>query len=447
MGRGRAGPGGDDEQMSKRVVIVGGGFGGMYTARHLERRLPAGTAEIVLVNPENFMLFTPLLPEAASGLIEPRHVVVPLRRVLRRTRLLLGRATAIDLQGRTVTVTPPEGPPRTVGWDRLVLAAGSVSRLLPIPGLAERARGFKTLAEGIYLRNHVLQQLELADAAETESERLSRCTFVSVGAGYAGTELVAELQSLTMRALAAYPGLRPRDVRWILVDAAPMILPELGRDLARAALRTLRRRGVDVRLETQVKEVGDGWVLLSDGERIPTHTFVWTAGITPQPTVSRLGLPTDQRGRVLVDRHLAVRGREDVFALGDVAAVPDPASPGHPAPPTSQHALREARACAANVAASLGEGERVPFTYRGLGLLVNLGEYRAVGRVLGVPVSGFPCWVLTRAYHLAAMPTWSRRFRIGLDWFVALISPRDIAELGSLGRRDALALSAGEPRE
>jgi NADH dehydrogenase len=427
--------------MTKRatVVVVGGGFGGMYTARQLERKLPAGTAEIVLVSPENFMLYTPLLPEAASGTIEPRHVVVPLRRVLRRTRLIIGRATGFDVDRRTVTVTPPEGEARTIAWDRLVLASGSVSRLPGIPGLAEHARGFKTLPEGIYLRNHVLRQLELADATDDVAERAARLTFVVVGAGYAGTELVAELQALTSRAIAAYPGLRPLDVRWVLCDVAPMILPELGRELGRTALRVLRERGVEVRLETGVKEVGPSWVRLTDGDELPTRTFVWTAGVRPQPMIATIGLPTDAHGRLQVDRYLTIQGRDDVFALGDNAAVPDPANPERPSPPTAQHALREAKACAANVAASLGEGERRRFDYKGLGLLVNLGQFKGVGRVLGVPISGFLGWFVTRSYHLAAMPTWGRRFRVGLDWGIALISPSDIAELGSLGRYDALA--------
>jgi NADH:ubiquinone reductase (H+-translocating) len=432
--------------VSKRVVIVGGGFGGMYTASHLERRLPAGTAEIVLVNPENFMLYTPLLPEAAAGVIEPRHVVVPLRRVLRRTRLLLGRASDVDIERRTVTVTPPEGPPRTFGWDRLVLAAGSVSRLLPIPGLAEHARGFKTLAEGIYLRNHVLQQLELADADEDPAARSSRCTFVVVGAGYAGTELVAELQSLTRRALEAYPGLRPLDVRWILVDVAPTILPELGRDLGRPALRILRRRGVDIRLETSVEEVGDGWVQLSDGDRLATRTLVWTAGVAPQPMMAKLGLPTDERGRLVVDEYLTVPGRDDIFAVGDNAAVPIAGRKGATAPPTGQHALREARVCGDNVAASLGHGERRPFTFKGLGLLVNLSEHYGVGRVLGMPVSGVLGWMVTRSYHLFALPTWPRRLRVGLDWGVALVFPRDVAELGTLGHPEPLPGDERRPR-
>jgi NADH dehydrogenase len=424
-----------------RVVVVGGGFGGFYTCRQLERLLPAGSAEIVLVNPENFMLYTPLLPEAASGVIEPRHVVVPLRRVLRRTRLLIGRAVDVDIDRRTVTVAPPEGEERSLSWDRLVLAAGSVARLLPIPGLAEHARGFKTLPEGIFLRNHVLRQLELADAADDPDERRRRCTFVVVGAGYAGTELAAELQTLTSRAIEAYPRLRPQDVHWILADVAPMIMPELGQQLGRKVLRILRERGVEVRLETRVEEVGPDWVRMSDGDTVPTNTFVWTAGVAAHPLMAKIGLPTDERGRLVVDRFLVVQGRDDVFAVGDSAAVPDPAHPDRPSPPTAQHALRQAKACAANIAASLGEARPRRFDYRGLGLLVDLGQFKGVGRVLGVPISGFVGWFVARSYHLASMPTWGRRLRVVLDWSVALAFPRDIAELGSLGRRDTVAAS------
>jgi NADH:ubiquinone reductase (H+-translocating) len=418
----------------KRVLVVGGGFGGMYTARHLEKRLPAGSAEILLVNPENFMLYTPLLPEAASGTVEPRHVVVPLRRVLRRSRLVIGRAVSLDVDRRTCTVQPPEGEARVFTWDRLVLAPGSVTRVPPIPGLAEHARGFKTLSEGIYLRNHVLRQLELADASDDAAERVQRCTFVVVGAGYAGTELVAELQVLTSRAITNYPGLRPRDVRWVLADVAAAIMPELGAELGRIVLRTLRHRGVEVRLETGVKEVGPDWVRLTDGEEIGTRTLVWTAGVAPNPLGARSGLPTDDKGRLLVDQYLTVQGRDDVFALGDIALVPDQAEPSGYAPPTAQHSLREAKVCAANLAASLGEGERRPFHFKGLGLAVNLADFKGVVRAYGVPLSGFLGWFAARSYHLLSMPTMTRRIRIGLDWGVALISPHDIAELGSLGR-------------
>jgi NADH:ubiquinone reductase (H+-translocating) len=417
----------------KRVLVLGGGFGGMYAARRLERRVPAGECEIVLVNVENYMLYTPLLPEAAAGTIEPRHVVVPLRQALRRTRLKVGTVTDVDLDRRTATYVSAGGTERTLDWDRLVIALGSVSRMFPIPGLAEHAHGFKTLAEAIYLRNRVLEQLELADAAEDASERRARLTFVVVGAGYAGTELVAELQALVRRALRLYPSLRPDDTRFVLADVAPQVLPELGGRLSRTALDVLRKRGVEIRLKTTLEQIGPDWVRFSDGEWVPTSTVVWTAGVTPDPLVGKLGLATDERGRLVVDEYLQVPGREDVFAVGDAAAVPILGRRDATAPPTAQHALRQARACGDNVAASLGHGRRRPFTFQGLGLLVNLSERYGVGRVIGLPVSGLIGWAVTRSYHLFALPTWPRRLRVGLDWAVALVFPRDVAELGTLG--------------
>lgn len=427
-----------------RIVIVGGGFGGTYCARRLARRLRRDGAEITVINPENYMLYTPLLPEAASGLVEPRHVVVPLRRVLRPARLRVGTVTGIDLDARTCTYRRPSGDQQVLGWDRLVLAPGSVSRLVPVPGLAEHARGFKSLPEAIWLRNHVLEQLELADATDDPAERAARLTFVVVGAGYAGVELVAELQALIVQAIKAYPGLRPGDTRWVLADVAAKVLPELGGELSQAALGVLRRRGVEVRLETTVEEVRAGWLRLSDGEELGACTLVWTAGVASDPLVARIGLATDERGRVLVDEQLAARGRDDVFALGDAAAVPVQGQAGRLAPPTAQHALRQAWVCGDNVAASLGRGRRRRFRFRGLGLLVNLGDHYGVGRVLGVPVSGRPGWLLTRTYHLLMLPTWGRRLRVGLDWAVAATMPRDIVELGSLGHTGPLAAEGAE---
>jgi NADH dehydrogenase len=419
--------------LRKRVLVLGGGFGGMYAARRLERRVPASECEIVLVNVENYMLYTPLLPEAAAGTIEPRHVVVPLRQALRRTRLKVGTVTAVDLDHRTATYVSAAGTERTLGWDRLVIALGSVSRMFPIPGLAEHAHGFKTLAEAIYLRNRVLEQLELADATDDADERAARLTFVVVGAGYAGTELVAELQALVRQALRLYPSLRPGDTRFVLADVAPRVLPELGGRLSRTALDVLRKRGVEIRLKTTLEQVGPGWVRFSDGEWVPTSTVVWTAGVTPDPLIGKLGLVTDERGRLVVDEYLRVQGREDVFAVGDAAAVPVLGRQGATAPPTAQHALRQARVCGDNVAASLGHGQRRPFTFQGLGLLVNLSQRYGVGRVMGLPVSGLIGWAVTRSYHLLALPTWTRRLRVGLDWAVALVFPRDVAELGTLG--------------
>jgi NADH dehydrogenase len=421
----------------QRVLILGGGFGGMYTARRLERRLPADAAETYLVNPENYMLYTPLLPEAAAGTIEPRHVVVPLRQALRRTRVRVGNVTAVDLERRTCDYVTAGGSERTLGWDRLVVALGSVSRMFPVPGLAEHAVGFKTLAEAIHLRNHVLEQLELADATEDPEERTARLGFVVVGAGYAGTELIAELQALVRRALRLYPGLRQSDTRWVLADMAPKVLPELGGRLSDAALQVLRERGIEIRLGTTLEQVGPDWVRFTGGEWMPATTVVWTAGVTPDPLAGKLGLATDGRGRIVVDEGLAVPGRDDVFAVGDVAAVPL-ARKGGTAPPTAQHALRQAKVCGDNVATSLGHGKRRRFAFSGLGLLVNLSENYGVGKVLGVPVSGWIGWVVTRTYHWFALPTWTRRLRVALDWAVAAAFPRDVAELGSLGHPEPL---------
>jgi len=409
----------------------------MYTARRLERRLPADAAEIYLVNPENYMLYTPLLPEAAAGTIEPRHVVVPLRQALRRTRVRVGNVTAVDLERRTCDYVTAGGSERTLGWDRLVVALGSVSRMFPVPGLAEHAVGFKTLAEAIHLRNHVLEQLELADATEDPEERTARLGFVVVGAGYAGTELIAELQALVRRALRLYPGLRQSDTRWVLADMAPKVLPELGGRLSEAALQVLRERGIEIRLGTTLEQLGPDWVRFTGGEWMPATTVVWTAGVTPDPLAGKLGLATDERGRIVVDEGLAVPGRDDVFAVGDVAAVPL-ARKGGTAPPTAQHALRQAKVCGDNVATSLGHGKRRRFAFSGLGLLVNLSENYGVGKVLGVPVSGWIGWMVTRTYHWFALPTWTRRLRVALDWAVAAAFPRDVAELGSLGHPEPL---------
>jgi NADH:ubiquinone reductase (H+-translocating) len=405
-----------------RVVIIGGGFGGVHTAKTLSK-LMGDKAEVVLVSPENYMLYTPLLPEVAAGILQPRHIGVPLRRTMRQTRILVGEATHVDVEARIVSVQPPEGPERNITWDRLVLAPGSISRLFPIPGLAEHAYGFKTLAEAVHIRNHVIRQLEIADAAEDIAERRCRCTFLTVGAGYAGTELVAELEDMIRRALRNYPRLRPSDVSFLLIDVAPAVLPELGEELGERALRILRERGVDVRLRTTVEEAGEDWAKLSDGDLISTRTFVWTAGVTPDPLVA----------------NTRVEGRDDIFSIGDAAAIPDPNNPDRPTPPTAQFAIRQGRICAHNVAASLGVGSPTPFTFKGLGLLVGLARGQAVAKVLGLSVSGFPAYAITRGYHLLALPTLGRKLRVLNDWALAAGSPPDIAELGTLGHAGPLS--------
>ncbi|MGE5272472.1 MAG: NAD(P)/FAD-dependent oxidoreductase [Verrucomicrobiota bacterium] len=403
------------------TLIAGGGFAGSVVARLLGRR------GATIVSPENFMLFTPLLPEAASGTLEPRHVVVPLRVMCPRAELVLGRAVGLDDTRKTVTVEGLDGPFELV-YEDLVLALGSVSRVLPVPGLADHGYGFRDLADAIALRNHVLRQLEAADESRTREDAARRLTFVFVGAGYAGVEALAELSDLVRDALRHYPGLRGVPQRWVLVDAAPKILPEIPTRLGDYAAAQLSRRGVEIHVSTRLESADDRGVLLSDGTRIETATLVWTAGVAPSPDLDLLGLPLDDRGRVPVDEHLRVPGREGVWALGDCAAVPNLATPGRPDPPTSQHALRQARRLAKNLA-----GEPEAYRYRMLGQVATLGRYKGIADVLGLRLRGFPGWFVTRTYHLYQLPLFSRKLRVVVDWTVALLFRRDIAELGTLG--------------
>jgi NADH dehydrogenase len=407
------------------VLIVGGGFAGAYVAREL------GPRGATIASKDNFMLYTPLLPEAASGTLEPRHCVVPLRAMCPHAELILGAVTAIDLEARTVTVETDDGP-QFVGWRDLVLTIGAVPRALPIPGLSEHARSFKTLADAIDLRNDVLHQLEAADAAADESERARRLTFVFVGAGYAGVEALAELSDLAEDALRYYPRLRSTPRRWVLVDAAPRILPDIPPPLGDYAAEELRKREIEIHVGTTLQSVSPDEAVLGDGTRIPTHTLVWTAGVAPNPVLREWPLPVDERGRVEVDELLRVRGHEHVWALGDCARVPNTRSET-PDPPTSQHALRQARRLAKNLT-----GPPQPYGYRMLGQVATLGRHKGIAEVLGVRLRGFLGWWVTRSYHLYQLPTAQRKLRVVVDWTVALFFRRDIVELGQLGHPDKL---------
>ena len=402
------------------TLIAGGGFAGSYVARNI------GERGSTIVSMENFMLFTPMLPEAASGTLEPRHAVVPIRQMCPHADLILGRITAHEPERRRLQVETED----SVFWIRytdLVVSLGSVVRTLPIPGLAEHALGFKSLAEAIHLRNHVLQRLEVAASATTEAHRRRELTFVFVGAGYAGVEALAELADLVRDAMRYYPSLQSEPQHWVLVDAAPKILPEIPTRLGDYAAALLMRRGVDIRVETTLEEVEPHAARLSDGERLLTSTVVWTAGVKANPLLAELGLPLDERGRVRVDEHLRVEGSEHIWSLGDCAAVPNQATPGMVDPPTSQHALRQARRLAKNL-----RGDLKPYRYRMLGEVATLGRYRGIASVFGIPLKGFLGWWVTRTYHLYQLPLISRKLRVLTDWNVALFFRRDIAELGTL---------------
>jgi NADH:ubiquinone reductase (H+-translocating) len=422
-----------------RVVIAGGGFGGLYAARRLERLLPHHSAQVTLVADVNFLLYTPLLPGAASGTLEPRHVVVPLREELDSTDIRLGRVTGADTSARRLDYVTPDGREVSLEYDQLVVALGSVSRVLPVPGLAQHGMGFKTIAEAIALRNRALGNLEIAEALDTPEERAPWLTFVFVGAGYAGLEGIAELQDYVADVIERYPRCRLDGTRWILVEAGERIMPEIHHGLAEFAARELRGRGIDIRTSTTLDAVTETTATLSTGEVVPCRTLVWTAGVRPSPIIAKLGLPLDERGRIRTDEYLRVPGHDRVWAIGDAAAVPDPAAGGkRPTPPTAQHALRQGRLVGANVAAALGHGRLKKFTYKTLGVFVDMGRHQAVAEMLGIRIRGFPAWFAARTYHLALMPGTTRRLRLMIDWTVALFFRRGAPELGQLGHPPTL---------
>jgi NADH dehydrogenase len=423
-----------------RILIVGAGFAGYQTARTLSR-LTRGRAEITLLNPTDYFLYLPLLPQVAAGILDPRRVTVSLTGSLRHVRLVLGEADGIDLDARTVHYTDPEGQGGTLGYDRLVLAVGSVNKLLPIPGVSEHAHGFRGLPEALYLRDHVVRQIELAAAADDPKNCSARCTFVVVGAGYTGTEVAAQGQLFTDELVRQHPlrhGMRPR---WMLLDIAPRVLPEMDERLSRTADRVLRRRGVDVRMGTSVKEATHEGVLLTDGEFVDTRTLVWCVGVRPDPIVEGLGRPLE-RGRLLVDPYLQVPGQPEVFACGDAAAVPDLEKPGQYTPMTAQHAWRHGKVAAHNVAASLGMGSRRVYRHRDLGFVVDLAGVQAAANPLGVPLSGPLAGAVTRGYHLAAMP--GNRIRVVADWLLDAVLPRQSVQLG-LVRSWSVPLESASP--
>src|SRR3954451_4970638 len=309
--------------MAWNVVIAGGGFGGATAARELEKLLPKQSTRLMLVNDVNFMLYTPLLPEAAAGTLQPRHVVTPLREILKRTYLRLGAIDSHDPAARTVELRTHEGKTEQLRYDALLLALGSVSRTLPIPGLGDHAIGFKSLADAIWLRNHVVETLEAANATEDPARQEELLTYVFVGGGYAGLEALAELQDFAADAMESYPRARLHGMRWVLVEGTDRVLPEIDVKLADYAVRELRGRGIEIRMGTTLDAVDADTATLSTGETIPTRTVVWTAGVKPHPSLAKLEVPLDDRGRVEVDDRLAVKGLEGVWAIGDCAAAPD----------------------------------------------------------------------------------------------------------------------------
>ena len=439
--------------MSARIVIVGGGSVGMYTALRLQKKLRRREAEVTVINPQSYMTYQPFLPEAAAGSIEPRHVVVPLRKVLRRCVHVTGRVTAISHATRAVTVELPGGNVVTLGYDVLVVAPGSVARTLPVPGLAEHGIAFKTVGEAIYLRNHVLSRLDAASTTLDPRLRRKLLTFLVVGGGYAGIEALAELADMTRYATRYYENVSPEDLRWVLVEAAGRIMPEVGPTLGRYTVERLLEAGIEIFLDTRVTSMVGGHVVLDDGTEFDADTIIWTAGVKPNPMLEHTDLPRDARGRVECAADLQVVGMPGVFSAGDCAAVPDLSKddPDARTSPSAQHAVRQAKVLADNVLAYLRGKPLRTYKHSYAGSVASLGLYKGVAEIYGIKLRGILAWFMHRTYHLSRMPTWNRRIRIGFDWFGALVFGREVVSLGQLhepkAEFDRVARTTAPPSE
>jgi NADH dehydrogenase len=421
---------------SKHIVIVGGGYVGLYTGLRLQRTLRKElrdeSVRITLIDPQSYMTYQPFLPEAAAGNISPRHVVAPLRRVLPMVRILNGRVSKVHHEAKTLVFEPPVGQSREIEYDVIVMAAGSISRTLPIPGLEDAAIGFKTVGEAIALRNRVLALLDRAESAEDEEIRRRALTFVVVGGGFAGIEALAELADMTEDAIKYYPSLKKEDLRWVLIEASNRILPEVGPEMGKWTAEQLRERGIELKMETFLQSCEGGLVKTSDGDEFESATIVWTAGVKPSQIVNSTDLPLDERGRIMTTTKLTISGTKGAFAAGDIAGVPDMTQPGQYCAPNAQHAVRQSKVLAGNITAYLRGGKMRDYRHKYVGSVAGLGLYKGVANVYGMKLHGFPAWFMHRTYHLSRVPTVNRKVRVVADWTLALFFRRETISLGEI---------------
>ncbi|MFI5935568.1 NAD(P)/FAD-dependent oxidoreductase [Actinoplanes sp. NPDC051494] len=421
----------------QRIVVVGAGHVGLYTALRLSKKLNSRRAEVIVIDPQPHMTYQPFLPEAAAGNISPRHSVVPLRRELKRCRIVAGEVTKIEHARKTVTVQPIEGPVKEIEYDHIVVAPGSVSRTLPIPGLREHGIGLKTIGEAIYLRNHILDRLDVAAVTPDPEIRKASLTFLFVGGGFAGAEALGEMEDVVRDGLKYYPELKQEEVRFILVEAANKILPEVGPQMGAYAARQLRKRNIDIRLETIMKSCVDGEVHLSDGDVFRAETIVWTAGVKPSPMLEQTDLPRGPRGHVnclptlqVVDEDGKVL--EGAWSAGDCAQVPDLTNPGGWCSPSAQHAVRQASVLADNIRKVVYGGTPKDYKHKYLGSVASLGLHKGVANVYGIKVKGWPAWMMHRLYHVGHIPSFNRKVRVVADWALASVLKREVVSLGQL---------------
>jgi NADH dehydrogenase len=421
----------------QRILVVGAGHVGLYAALRLSKKLRAREAEVTVVDPQPHMTYQPFLPEAAAGNISPRHSVVPLRRELRNCHIVAGAVTAVDHSRKVATVQPIVGPPREIAYDHIVVAPGSVSRTLPIPGLSEHGIGFKTIGEAIYLRNHVLDRLDVAAATTDPETRKRALTFVFVGGGYAGIEALAEMEDMARDALKYYPELSADEMHWILVEATNRILPEVDRDMGAYTVQVLLKRNLDIRLGTRLESCVDGVVKLSDGDSYPADTIVWTAGVKPSPVLDATDMPRDERARITCLPTLQVVRDgvvvEGAWSAGDCAAVPDlTGPPGAFCSPSAQHAVRQAKRLADNIRLVIRGRSPVDYKHKHVGSVASLGLHKGVAQVYGVKLTGLIAWFMHRSYHVSRIPSFNRKVRVVIDWTLALFLRREVVSLGQL---------------
>jgi NADH dehydrogenase len=428
MGRGRAEP--------KRIVILGGGYVGLYAALGLQRRLKGNEASVTVIDPQPHMTYQPFLPEAAAGAIEPRHVVVPLRKTLKRCHVLTARVTKIEHARRTVIIEALDGHSEEIPYDILVVALGSVARLMPIPGLAEQGIAFKTIGEAIYLRNHVMSKLDAASTSVDPELRRKLLTFTFVGGGFAGIEALAELEDMARFATRYYENIEPSDLRWVLVEAAGRILPEVRESLGVYTVLQLEKRGIEVYLATLAKSFEHGHVVLSDGTEFDSDTIVWTAGVKANPALAASDLPLDDRGRLRATTTLQVEGEPDVWTAGDNAAVPDLSrteeDPAALCAPNAQHAVRQANRMAKNIVAVLRDKAPKDYFHKNVGSVASLGLHKGVADVYNVKAKGFIAWGMHRGYHVSRVPTFNRKFRVVADWLLSGLLRREVISMGQI---------------
>jgi NADH dehydrogenase len=428
-----------------RIVVLGGGFGGVTTVRHLERLTRAQAVDITLVSRENFFVMTPLLFEACSGRLELRHCAQPIRAAIRHARFMEATVEHVDVGRQVVRTIASNGETRDLPYDHLVVALGASTNERLIPGSAN-AFTFKTMADALVLRNHLIEQLERADAEADPARRSACLTVVIIGGGLVGVELLGELTAFADDVLRFYPRIRRDEIRFHLFEAGPRLLPEIDGQLADVAMHVLAGRGAAIRASAPVRSIDAGVVHLAN-ETIRAGTIVLAAGIVPSAVASAIGVVRDQRGRIAVDETMRSRSHPQVWALGDCASIPGP--DGHPYPALAQHTIREARRLARNIAAVLDGQPPSPFVFYPLGTMASLGHTRAVARVFGMRLTGFPAWWIRRTYYLFQLPRWDRRLRVVFDWTVALFFRPDITRVELRVEREmlnpAVSRSVGRP--